>query len=384
MKILHILMDIRSSWGGPVRSVRELVQLQRSFGFEVTVMSVKSVGAVEPFEDAKVMTFAPSFPSRFRNSSAAIRWLRENAGQYDLVLVSEIWSVMIQRAMRVLRRLGIPYVVQPRGSLDPYDLKKKGLLKRVLGPLIVRRNLEGARCLLTASQAEEERAQTFGAKTVRKTLPHPVKANPPGDGLRLRSERGIPPGAVLFLFLSRIDPKKRVDLLLEGYERAARRLPPSRLLIAGDGNPRLLDELKRRAQSLSCARDVEFLGFQSGQEKSDLLAAADVFVLPSDFENFGIAVVEALHAGLPVILSTGVQLWQGIVAAGAGLAFTGKVEDLSEIFIRLGGDAAARSTMKAAALSYAACFTPEVLSPEYFAFWSSFGKAPAAREGSPH
>ena len=384
MKILHILMDIRSSWGGPVRSVRELIQIQRSFEIEVCVLSVKRDGVVEPFEGAEVMAFAPSFPGRFANSNGAIKWLRENARRFDLVLVSEIWSVMIQRAMRVLRDFGIPYVVQPRGSLDPYDLRKKSVLKRIAGPLIVRSNLEAARCVLTASPAEEERIQTFGARVTRRTLPHPVKANPPGDGGRLRSELGIPPETLLFLFLSRIDPKKRVDLLLDAFEVAAKLLPKCKLLIAGDGNPRLLSSLKHRARSLACAEDVLFLGFQSGRGKSDLLAAADLFVLPSDFENFGIAVVEALHAGLPVILSTGVQLWQGIVAAGAGLAFTEKVEDLSDILIRLGADPSLRATMKGAALSYAARFTPEELGREYFAFWSSLATAPACRaNGSP-
>ena len=378
MKILHLLIDIRSAWGGPVRSVRELVKIQRGLGIEVAVLSVQREGAAELFDGAEVVTFPASFPARFGNSDGAVRWLAENARRFDLVLVNEIWSVMIQRAMRTLRRLGVPYVVQPRGSLDPYDLKKKGFLKQILGRWIVGPNLAAARCVLTASEAEQERLYAFGARVTRKTLPHPIKANPPGDRARLRGELGIAPDAAVFLFLSRIDPKKRVDLLLEAFARAVPRLPGgSVLLVGGDGDARLFAELKNRAAVLAGGADIRFLGFQGGRRKSDLLAGADVFVLPSDFENFGIAVVEALHAGLPVVLSTGVQLWKGIVDAGAGVAFTEKVDDLAGLLVRLGSDAGLRAAMSRAALSDAARFSPEHLAPEYAAFWFSFGRGGA-------
>ena len=381
MNILHILIDIRSSWGGPVRSVRELARIQREAGHEVSILSLAREGAAEPFGDATVIAFPPSFPARFGNSDEAIDWLSLNARRFDLVLVSEIWSVMIQRAMARLRAMGVPYVVQPRGSLDPYDLRKKGALKRILGPMFVKANLQGAHCVLTASEAEEERMETFGAKVTRKTLPHPIRPNPPGDRERLRNELGIPGETVVFLFLSRLDPKKRVDLLLEAFEQAAKRMPACKLLIAGDGQSQFVEELKKRASSLSCAAAVQFLGFQTGQRKSDLLAAADVFVLPSDFENFGIAVVEALHAGLPVVLSQGVQLWKGIVAARAGLAFDGKAEELASLLVRLGTEPGLRSTMARDALAYAARFTPERLAPEYAEFWASAakGSGPALR-----
>lgn len=344
---------------------------------EVTVLSVKREGAPESFEGASVFTFPPSFPARFGNSNQAVRWLWENARGFDLVLVSEIWSVLIQRAMYVLRKLGVPFVVQPRGSLDPSDLKKKRFLKQVLGRLIVRGNLQAAQCLLAASEAEQERLQTFGAVVKRHTLPHPVNPNPAGDRRRMREELGIASDQLVFLYLSRIDPKKRVHLLLDAFELAAPRLPDWRLLIAGDGHPTLVAELRARAQSLSCARRISFLGFQGGQQKSDLLAAADVFVLPSEFENFGIAVVEALHAGLPVIVATGVQLWQGIIAAGAGLSFTDSPRDLAELLLRIGNDPSLRAGIARAAAGYASRFTPKELTPIYSAFWRTHAKAPS-------
>jgi glycosyltransferase involved in cell wall biosynthesis len=347
------------------------VQIQQNQGIEVAVLSVKRDGRTEEFGAASVFTFPPSFPARFGNSSGAIEWLREHARSFNLVIVSEVWSVMIQRAMLTLRTLGVPYIIQPRGSLDPYDLRKKAFLKQILGRLVVRKNLEAARCILTASSAENDRLQTFGGKVTRKTLPHPVRANPVGDGSRLRDKLGLPKETLLFLFLSRIDPKKRVDLLIEAFHRAAGQLPPCKLLIAGDGHAPLLLQLKEQAKALSCAENILFLGFQGGKDKDDLLAAADIFVLPSDFENFGIAVVEALHAGLPVVLSRGVQLWQGIEAAGAGLVFPEKVEELAEILILVGNDPHLRETLSNAALTYAAGFSPEALTPEYMAFWSS-------------
>ena len=377
MRVLNILIDIRKIWGGPVRSVGDLVRMQRDLGMTPVVLSVDHGGEAASFEEAEsVIRCAPSFPRRFSNSNDTISWLKANLQSFDLVIVNEVWSVMIQRALALLRGSGVPYILQPRGSLDPYDLQKKGTLKALLGPWIVARNLAGARCILAASAVEKERLNTFGARVPIEVLPHPVGALPPGDREKLRGRLGLEKEDIAFLFISRLDPKKRLDLLLEAFSETRKRVPRARLLIAGGGAPRYAKGLEDLASRLPFREDVFFLGFLSGAEKQDALAAADVFVLPSDFENFGVAVVEAMHAGLPLILSKGVQIWKDAVDAGAGITFDGTAANLSETMAALAEDGDLRQRMAAKAAALAEAYSPGALTPAYSKFWRQ--QSPAA------
>ena len=128
------------------------------------------------------------------------------------------------------------------------------------------------------------------------------------------------------LFLSRLHPVKNVELLLASWPLVLQRVPAARLVIAGDGEPAYVRQLRERARGLGSS--VTFAGHVEGEAKAELLSRAAVFVLPSFHENFGIAVLEALAAGLPVVITPEVQLSEfvgehslGIVAEAAAAAF---------------------------------------------------------------
>ena len=370
MRVLNILIDIRKIWGGPVRSVGDLVRIQRDLGMTPVVLGVDRGGEVALFEGAEsVIRCAPSFPGRFSNSNAAIAWLKANIETFDLVIVNEVWSVMVQRALALLRRRGVPYILQPRGSLDPYDLRKKASFKALLGRLVVAPNLAGARCILAASAVEKERLNTFGASVPVEVLPHAISPLPPGKRSTLRDRLGFGARDVVFLSISRFDPKKRLDLLLQAFVGTRKLVPNARLLIAGDGPSAHKKALKAMAAASPCAGDISFLGFLDGTGKQDALAAADIFVLPSDFENFGVAVVEAMHAGLPLILSTGVQIWKDVVESGAGIVFDGTAKDLRDGMASLASDENRRRLMGRHAATLAEAYSPEKLSAAYLSLW---------------
>jgi glycosyltransferase involved in cell wall biosynthesis len=118
------------------------------------------------------------------------------------------------------------------------------------------------------------------------------------------------------LFLSRLHPKKGVELLLEAWPSVRRVRPGARLVIAGAGEPRYMASLRRAAGG--GVGGIEFVGFVAGEAKAACLAGADVFVLPSFNENFGIAVLEAVAAGLPVVVSPGVQLGPWVESRAVG------------------------------------------------------------------
>jgi glycosyltransferase involved in cell wall biosynthesis len=151
-------------------------------------------------------------------------------------------------------------------------------------------------------------------------------------------------GKSVVLFLSRIHEVKRVDVLLRAFARLPQR-ESAVLAIAGDGGTPLLQRLKDLAAGLGIGNSVRWLGFADGERKRRLLAAAAVFVLPSASENFGVAIVEAMDAGLPVVVTEGVGLAELVRSSGAVIVADESVESLDAALARLLSDAALRARM---------------------------------------
>ena len=136
---------------------------------------------------------------------------------------------------------------------------------------------------------------------------------------------GLRGGDFVVLYLGRLHPKKGLDVLLD----AVAGLPDVALVIAGSGDARYEERLRQRAAAPGFGGRVHFAGFVSGAEKDLLLQGADVFALPSEHENFGIAVLEALMAGLPVVVSPGVALEDFVRQIGAGVVVESRAEELT-------------------------------------------------------
>jgi glycosyltransferase involved in cell wall biosynthesis len=136
------------------------------------------------------------------------------------------------------------------------------------------------------------------------------------------------------LFLARLHPKKGCDLLIEAFARHARADPQVHLVMAGPDSSGLLTRLQTQATALGIANRVTWTGMLQGPLKWGALRAADVFALPSHQENFGIAVVEALAVGLPVLISERVNIWREVVAGEAGFAAPDSVEGMATMLAR--------------------------------------------------
>jgi glycosyltransferase involved in cell wall biosynthesis len=172
--------------------------------------------------------------------------------------------------------------------------------------------------------------------------------------LGLRASREPRPAALAgtaprLLFLSRLDPKKNVEGLLEAVALLAGEWHGLRLVVAGDGAPHYVADLKALAASLRLSNRVTWAGHVDGDEKTAAFAAADVFVLPSHSENFGIAAVEALAAGLPVVLGKGVAIAKEVVRAEAGVAVDTDAQDIADGLRRIIGDGTNERIMSAKA-----------------------------------
>ncbi|MBI4522683.1 MAG: glycosyltransferase [Deltaproteobacteria bacterium] len=189
-------------------------------------------------------------------------------------------------------------------------------------------------------------------------------------------------GRTLIVFLSRLDPKKGLDLLLPAFAKVRLRHPRAMLVVAGTGEPDFVARLQREASRLGIESDILWTGFLTGEEKWALLASADLFVLPSYSENFGVAGVEAMACGLPVVVSDQVGIHREITEAQAGLVVSCDVDAIADAMIRLVGDAELRSRMGANGRHLSrAQFSPEAVAACLIQAYTSIAK-PAMREAA--
>lgn len=194
------------------------------------------------------------------------------------------------------------YVVSPHGMLEPWAFRNRRWKKFPYFHLIERRFLMGAAALFVTSTMEKEH--------LLRVLPHPrVEVLPLGcrdpqqpDREGARNILGWPEDDMIMLYLSRVDPKKGLHLLFEALGGLPGVAKSWRLVIVGDGPENYLRELKKKQQSLEGSLPaIEWVGALWGNARWPYLQAADLFVLPTHSENFGIAVLEALHVGTPVL-----------------------------------------------------------------------------------
>jgi glycosyltransferase involved in cell wall biosynthesis len=242
-------------------------------------------------------------------------WLTRHVTSYDVVHVHAVFSHSSIAAGRACARAGVPYIVRPLGTLDPWSVARKPWRKKALRALGVDALLRGAATMHYTTSEEQRLAESVVAGLPRGVvIPLAVDADAFVD-----AGRG-PAAEPYVLSLSRLEEKKGVDTLIRAFGRAARGAPRVawRLVIAGGGREDYVAKLKDAAAASGTGARVEFQGWVTGASKRDLMAGARLFAAPSHQENFGISVVEAMAAGTPVIATPGVNLGSEIARAGAG------------------------------------------------------------------
>jgi glycosyltransferase involved in cell wall biosynthesis len=274
--------------------------------------------------------------------------LKRTLKNFDLVHIQGIFVYPCLVTARLCQKLGVPYVTTPRGVLDPYCLEYRGLKKRIYYLLAEKRNLDGARLIHFTSNEEQERASRLKLKAPSAVVPNCVDirrfAALPSKG-RFRSRYPNIKGRKILLFLGRIHFKKGLDLLIEAFRNLIPKYPDWCLVIAGsdDGG------YQRRAMSqileAGISQHVIFTGLVVGEQKLELFADSDILVLPSYNENFGMSVVEAMAAGLPVVISDQVQIWTDVKEAQAGMICPCETQGLQEAIEKLIQDSSLRERM---------------------------------------
>ena len=332
MRILRIIKSVDPVWGGPVEAMLQTARLHNEAGHVVEVLSMD-----DPSSDL-IMHFpircnavGPA-PTRYGYTRSLNKWLLANAGRYDCFIIEGLWQYHCWGAWRSIRNSGIPYVVFTHGMLAPWFKMRyplKHLKKWLYWPWADYRVLrDAAAVLFTCDQERVLARQSFWLYRAREVVVSSGTAGVPdtkkdyASGFLLRH-----PGLHeyrRFVFLGRLHPVKGADIIVETIGRLRRcglwDSNTMRLIMAGPDTGTYGGKLKELAQSLGVADSIVWTGMLSGDDKWGVLQCAEVFVLPSHQENFGVVVAESLSVGVPVLISKAVNIWPEIVADGAGTA----------------------------------------------------------------
>lgn len=345
LKILQIVPSISLVYGGPSQMVRGFSHALAATGADVTIITTDSNGDVDeapldvplgvPVKDDNytVYYFRCAPFRRYKFSVSLLRWLWDHAQDYDIAHIHALFSPVSSFAATVLRQRAVPYLMRPLGTLDPADLQKKKQFKKLYAAVLERPNLAGAAAIHFTSDQEARVSERFGTQTPGIVLPlgvSPLAGSAVAIDVHDRFQ--IPRDRPILLFMSRLDPKKGIDLLLPALEALQQEGLDFYLVMCG-ANPQDREYEKsvhQRIESSALRSHATLTGFVSGDLKAALLQAADLFVLPSYYENFGIAVAEAMLAGLPVVISDQVHIWETIQQTDAGWICECTVDSLKQ------------------------------------------------------
>ncbi|MEB3886584.1 hormogonium polysaccharide biosynthesis glycosyltransferase HpsP [Lyngbya sp. CCY1209] len=355
MRILQIVPSISLVYGGPSQMVRSLSKALADRGVDLTVVTTDSNGdsgqppldvpldRPVPQDGYQVRYFRCSPFRRYKFSPKLLGWLWQNAGEFDLAHIHALFSPLSTATATVARTRQLPYILRPLGTLDPADLRKKKRLKQVYVKLLEGANIAGAAALHFTSEREAEISERFGAETRDLVIPLGVESPEPvadvGDYLNQLQVKGDETEP-LILFLSRVEPKKGLELLIPALEKIWDGGGRFRFVLAG-ANPQDPDydrQIRERIARSPLAGQTTLTGFVTGKAKTALLQVADLFVLPSYYENFGIAVAEAMVAGTAVAISNGVHIWPQVEQAGGGWVSNCEIDEIATMIQTALGD----------------------------------------------
>jgi len=326
IRILHIIQSIDPSSGGPIAGVRQLAAADTHCRHELLSLDDPQTDLVRT-EPLPVTALGPSGILGY--TPRLVPWLRQHAHDYDCVMIHGLWRYHSFGTWRALRGLQTPYFVQVHGMLDPWFNEQypfKRLKKNLFWPWSEYRVLRDARAVIFTCEDERLRSsESFRpyATDCEEIIgfgidPPPVEASE-SRNIFLKAFPHLADKRRL-LYLGRMHPVKGCDLLIEAFARCADHDPSLHLVMAGPGTDAYALSLRAQAVRLGIADRITWTGMLAGPLKWGAYHAAEIFVLPSHHENFGIVVIEAMACGIPVLVSDKVQIWRDVVTAGAGLA----------------------------------------------------------------
>ncbi len=316
MRVVHIISDISRKSGGPARSSQGLVVALNQAGVDAWLVTCTC--GEEPWVEGLTQFRAPTNPGWI----AFWRFIKTTLQELkpDLVHIHNLWSPKLHLCVAVARSLKIPYVIAPRGTLEPWSLEQKKWKKRIGMWLYQKWDLKRAVALHATAESEANRFRALG-------FTQPIILSPNGVLVPdVLPEEQKSDEIKTALFLSRLHPGKGLMTLAEAWGKV--RPQGWRMRVVGFDNYGERPRVEKRLEELGIT-DWIFEGAMNDEEKWHAYRDANLFIHPSVSENFGISIAEALYAGLPVITTRGTP-WKELETYRCGWWIDIGVEPLAE------------------------------------------------------
>ncbi|MBI4050173.1 MAG: glycosyltransferase [Candidatus Doudnabacteria bacterium] len=330
MKILHLIPSYLPAQDspGPILAAHGLNRELVRRGHDLTVYTTGR-DATRVIDGVKVYYFPLTF-KRWYYSGALHKALAEKVKNFDLVHISSVFLAVSTLGAHYAKKNHKPYVISCHGSLMREPLQYHSLKKKLYLALAEKRNLADAAAIhfTSAKEKEEYLALGFPAKNA-------VVVSNCLDIEQSQGERARRDGKKIILFLGRISPGKGLEVLVEAFSAIVKQIPEAVLLIAGPDHKHYKQNIQFLISNFHLEDKILFTGMLSGQDKLAALERADVLVLPSDSESFGMAALEAMAVGVPVILTDGVGIAGEVAEAGAGLVVGKEVKLVAAAILRI-------------------------------------------------
>jgi glycosyltransferase involved in cell wall biosynthesis len=362
-------------YGGPVRSIPALCEALVVLNTDVTVYTTNANGKnnlnletakLHEVDGVHVRYFERKGYGSYFFSSQLAQACNDTVTEFDLIYVSSTWAYPFISVCRAAILNSIPFIVGARGSFVRWSWKGKYLKKMVYHRLVERSFLNQANAIHYTTLIEKRESEWLGLKSPSFVMSNPVNlkefelSSPSGV---FRKTYNLDENAKLLLFLGRVEAEKGIDLALQALSHISAEFPEVKLVLAGPEEDGYFSTIRNRSLSLGISDHVIITGLLNSRQRLEAIADADVFILTSHSDNFGMAVVEAMAGGLPVLISDRVGIADDVRDGGAGIIVPLDSKAIAEGMASLLSSEAQRRHMgllgKGVAEKYAPCHVAE-------------------------
>lgn len=310
MNICHVISSVDKNSGGTSK-YEQLLLNELAKNISVSLATIKSPNPLTIDDKIKLHFASKSFPYiqaysiELKNIFGGINC--------DLFHGNGLWQYPVHKMSSIARNRKKPFIISPHGMLEPWSLNKSKLKKKFALMLYQKKDLANASCIHATGKMEAENIRKLG-------FTNPIAVIPNGLELSEFAMNGdkIQKAKKTILFLSRIHPKKGIELLVEAFSKIGiEDRKDWEIKIAGNGDEKYINQLQQLISNKRLENEIKIIGPKFGEEKITVYRQADLFVLPTYSENFGIVIAEALACGIPVITTKGTP-WEELNTKNAG------------------------------------------------------------------
>ena len=317
MRVLHVIPSVSERSGGPATAIVPMCRALMREGIEVLLVTTNAGlpvcnGDVIEYKGVPARVFHAQLGESFKYSRPLSSWLYANIKNFGLAHIHAVFNHSSVAAARACRDAGVPYVVRPLGTLEPWSMTQKSLRKRMFWQVSGKAMVQRAAAVHYTSEAEKLSTERLLGLNHGKVIALGIEPSTSGDNVADHFPE-LARGPYV-LVLSRLHPKKGLDVLIDAFQSLGEKFSNWRLVLAGDGPSEYVSKLKTKVNG----DRILFTGWLEGARKNAVLGGASLLALPSYQENFGLCVMEALAHSVPVLVSPNVNLATEVVSANAG------------------------------------------------------------------